>query len=258
MLVRTANRQKLRQSRLLGALFAAQLFLLDMAVAQTHPPGADSASAQLLLLDGVRAFRAEHYDEALVIFRRIESEQSPADIGFYLGMTLHKLGRHAEALTVFRAAHRAGLREPVADYYQAVSCFRLGLFTRAQQGFSVLTASAGKRAAADAPVLGPRLQLGAKSFLSAIDGAHFEAAGAQRSSAIQRYEAALARATALTAEHDDEALEWLDEAVQLFVQLPERAERMPALKRSVLQLRHALHGKPAESDLLILSVHAGL
>lgn len=228
--------------------------------------GVDSAATQALLLDGVRAFRAERYEEALRIFKRVEADKSPADIGFYLGMVLHKLGRHAEALTVFRAAHRAGLREPVADYYQAVSAYRLGLFWRARQGFQALlacseqpaTCATSPSSSAPAPMLGPRLQQGARSFLQAVEQALTETLdGSSRPLLLRRYEIALGRATALPAGSEDEALEWLDEAVQLFGQLPERATLLPALRQSLQQLGEALRGKPAAADVKMLWAQSG-
>ena len=255
MSARVANSPKWRfrrwRSRLLCALLLAPLLQLAVAHAQSLP-AIHEATTQLLLLDGVRAFRGERYEEALAIFRRIEAAQAPADIGFYLGMTLHKLGRHAEALVVFRAAHRAGLREPVADYYQAVSCHRLGLFMRAQQGFSALLAGAKRPAEANTPPLGPRLQQGARSFLEAIEQPLADPA--QR---LQRYEAALSQAATLPAGSEEEALEWVDEAVQLFAQLPGRAEHLPVLRQALLRLRNALRGKPAHADVMALWAQSG-
>lgn len=252
-----------------GAILAVVLLASSPSLSEAQPAdagaGPDSAATQALLLDGVRAFRAEHYEDALRIFKRVEADKSPADIGFYLGMVLHKLGRHAEALTVFRAAHRAGLREPVADYYQAVSAYRLGLFGRARQGFQALLACSEQPAAcpaspsgATAPMLGPRLQQGARSFLQAVELALTETVdGSSRPLLLRRYEIALGRATALPAGSEDEALEWLDEAVQLFGQLPERATLLPGLRQALQQLGEALRGKPAAADVKMLWAQSG-
>lgn len=186
------------------------------------------AATQALLLDGVRAFRAERYDDALQIFHRVESQHLLQDIGFYQGMALHKLGRHAEALSAFRAAHRQGLSEPVADYYQAVSCFRLGMMARARREFAALQPPAQaaqpppapEHARPPPPPLGPKLMLGVQQFLRAIEQAGFGPADAQPSSAplvAARLPMALAGAEAALARSPQEALEWLDEAAELLV-----------------------------------------
>lgn len=183
------------------------------------------AATQALLLDGVRAFRAERYDDALHIFHQVESQHLLADIGFYQGMALHKLGRHAEALSAFRAAHRQGLSEPIADYYQAVSCYRLGMMARALREFSALQPQ--ERARVAAPPLGPKLMLGVQQFLRAIEQAGFSAADAQGAAPraqpaaaalfSTRVPMAFAGAEAALGRSPQEALEWLDEAAELLV-----------------------------------------
>lgn len=183
------------------------------------------AATQALLLDGVRAFRAERYDDALHIFHQVESQHLLADIGFYQGMALHKLGRHAEALSAFRAAHRQGLSEPIADYYQAVSCYRLGMMARALREFSALQPQ--ERARVAAPPLGPKLMLGVQQFLRAIEQAGFSAADAQGAAPraqpaaaalfSTRLPMAFAGAEAALGRSPQEALEWLDEAAELLV-----------------------------------------
>jgi hypothetical protein len=221
--------------------------------------GKSGAVDQELLLDGVRAFRSEKYEEALRLFRRIESEQQPADIGFYVGTTLHKLGRHLEAVVAFRAARRAGLREPVVDYYLSVSCYRLGMLARARRGFAALVVPAAQPApsdGADAPVLGPRLQQGAQRFLAAVDQALVDSAPAtapRPGLLARRQEAARLEAESqLAAGNDAAALEWLDEAAQLLVGLPERNEKLPALRQQLSRLRAGPYGKSAEADLLAI------
>lgn len=183
------------------------------------------AATQALLLDGVRAFRAERYDDALHIFHQVESQHLLADIGFYQGMALHKLGRHAEALSAFRAAHRQGLSEPIADYYQAVSCYRLGMMARALREFSALQPQ--ERARVAAPPLGPKLMLGVQQFLRAIEQAGFSAGDAQGAAPraqpaaaalfSTRVPMAFAGAEAALGRSPQEALEWLDEAAELLV-----------------------------------------
>lgn len=223
-----------------------------------HASGAVMLSDQGLLLDGVRAFRSEHYAEALGIFQKVEAERQPRDIGFYLGMALHKLGRHAEALPAFRSAHRAGLREPVADYYQALSCYRMGMLARARRDLSALVAHPS--APGSGPALGPRLQLGAGRFLQAIE----QAAAARDpkevgAGGLHSFEAALLRAEGLLSAGGKEelALEWLDESVELLAALPERDAQLPALRKLMLHMREALSGKPAEADVLALWARVG-
>lgn len=171
---------------------------------------------QTALLAGVRAFRAEHYDEALQTFRAIADQRSVPEIGFYLGTTLHKLGRHGEALVAFRAARRAGLRETIVDYYEAVSCYRLGMFERARHGFSVLLQAPEDQ-------VGPRLREGATRFLRALNDVP---------SPQSRYELALSGAATASSE----STEWLEEALRLWRRLPHDAQRDAVLQRLIGRL----------------------
>ena len=220
---------------------------------------ASGAADQQLILSGVRAFRAERYAEALDIFRKVEAEQQQRDIGFYLGMVLHKLGRHVEALSAFRSAHKSGLREPVADYYQSVSCYRLGMLERARQGFLLLIAPSGQREGGS--VLGPRLQLGAQRFLQAMDQAPAEpdAGSVPVNPLLRRYSSALMRAEEQLAITGGEAaaLEWLDEALEIIMKVPERTMQMSVFHQHLLRLRDAVRGKPIEAEVLALWARAG-
>ena len=187
--------------RLLALLFLS-------LVAATPTPDATQAE----LLRGVRAFRAGQYEEALARF--VQLRPAVPDIGFYLGTTLHKLGRHAEALAAFRAARQAGLREPVSAYYEALSCYQLGLLTRSRRGFEAL-------ARPDAAA-GPRLRDGAGRFLGRIDALEATAP------ASARYAVAVERARAAAA--DPVAIEWIEEAALLLPTLPDAAAQAPALR----------------------------
>lgn len=236
---------------------------LGLARAQTaEPASADAASPsqaqsqvqiQAQLLDGVRAFRAEQYDSALVLFRRIESASARPDIGFYLGMVLHKLGRHGEALVAFRAAQRAGLSESVADYYRAVSCFRLGQFERARAGFRALlgpsTAPGAGSTDPYAAPLGPRLLQGAERFVTAIDRAAPSSPDPARpeTEPRRRFEAALQKADSLAAKSNAEAQEWLEEAALLVPALaePERAAALTSFHAVLARVQQAAHGPAA-------------
>ncbi len=253
----------MRMSKLtFGVLILLSELLLQTAFAQERissapvPSAADTLAMQRLLLDGVRAFRTERYTEALEIFRRIDAEQAPKDIGFYLGMVLHKLGRHAEALLAFRAAHRSGLREPVADYYRAVSCYKLGLLFRARADFQAMLTAPLDSGQEDEPVLGPHLQQGAQRFLQAIEQALpvADVAPTAKSPAVRRYEAALQQTRSLLGEKagEDEALEWLEEAIARFLQIPERQKLLLPLQKLFLRLRETVRGKPTELDVQAL------
>jgi tetratricopeptide (TPR) repeat protein len=184
---------------------------------------------QTLLLDGVRAFRAEQYDSALAIFRRVEQQSARPDIGMYLGMALHKLGRHAEALSAFRAARRVGLAESVADYYDAVSCFRLGMYERARVGFAALLAETERPGS---PPLGPRLREGAERFLAATERSAPRQADPARPEQlpVRRLEVVLKQVSELPQVRGLEGAEWLEEAALLLPLLP-TTERTPYLSR---------------------------
>lgn len=206
-----------RSLAILGAALLAALCL-------SATPGEPADATQAALLAGVRAFRGERYEEALAAFRRLQAGGQVPDIGLYLGMTLHKLGRHAEALTAFRLARQAGAQEPVAEYYQAVSCYRLGLLARAHGLFTRLQQGA---------VLGPRLQQGAGRFLQALDAA------SGQPSLLARYEAAAARAEGLLASAPAEAIEWLEEAAVLARRLPPSPGQRARLSQALSRVRAA-------------------
>jgi tetratricopeptide (TPR) repeat protein len=228
-----------------AALLLLALWLLP-ARSAAQPAEANEARLQAQLLDGVRAFRAEQYESALEIFRRVEGAASRPDIGFYLGMALHKLGRHAEALSEFRAAHRSGLREPVADYYRAVSCYRMGLYERARAGFRALLQPPASDPAG-APQLGPRLLQGAERFLAALDRATATPGEGAAPDPGQRLEGALQKADAASARSDAEAQEWLEEAALLLGALPaaERAAALPKFQAVLARVQQAARGPAA-------------
>lgn len=200
-------------------------------------------TVQLQLLEGVRLFRTAQYDEALRVFQKIDAERQSADIGFYLGMVLHKLGRHLPALIAFRSAQRSGLHEPVADYYLSVSCFRLGMTTRARSGFTALVA-ASPSAGSPALPLGPRLQQGARSFLAALPPALADAETETNAALAAHYEPALRSSERLLAiEEIDGALEWFEEAARSLLESPEhpaRALRLSEVRELWTRLRSKL------------------
>lgn len=245
-----------------GAALLAALLCIVPARSSAQPAESAEARIQAQLLDGVRAFRAEQYESALEIFRRVEGAATRPDIGFYLGMVLHKLGRHAEALSEFRAAHRVGLREPVADYYRAVSCYRMGLYERARGGFRALlqppTSESGS------PQLGPRLLAGAERFLATLDRATPHAVDGSPADPGQRFEIALQKADAASGRSDAEAQEWLEEAALLLGTLPpgERGAALPRFQAVLARVQQATRGPAApvrtsELGALLQRVSAG-
>lgn len=203
----------------------------------------DEAAVQGDLLAGVRAFRAERYADALVIFRRLDAGGAVPEIGLYLGMTEHKLGHHAEALRGFRAARRADLHEPVATYYEAVSCYRLGLLQRARTLLRALLELRAYAGSADPAPVGPRLQAGARRFLLAIDEATASLPIATRAAAVLDHASALSRTRGRAAE----AAEWFEEAA-LLTQRADQASYLPRLQQLARQIAEA--GGAREADLL--------
>ncbi len=228
----------------------------DLKPAGSEPAStATSPSSQLQLLEGVRLFRAAQYEDALRIFQKIDAEQQPADIGFYLGMVLHKLGRHLPALIAFRSAGRSGLREPVADYYLSVSCYRLGMTARARAGFSTLI-SGSPTAGTPALPLGPRLQQGARSFLASLAQPSPEPVSEGSGTASGHAEQALRRSERLLQSDDVEgALEWLEEAARSLLDTPERPERalrLMELRQVWVSLRSKLASRSSSTEVQAL------
>lgn len=204
-------------------------------------------AVQALLLEGVRAFRAERYEEALALFGSVRARYAVTDIGFYEGMALHKLGRHAAALIAFRDAGRAGLREPIAAYYQAVSCYRLGMLARAQQGFQALLA-ASREPGGNVPI-GPRLLQGAQQFLARSEQDGLALPGATPPDApnlLKRADAALASAEASLPASPAEAAEWLAEAAELYARHPARGANLGRFQ-AVLARARQLTAQPASA-----------
>lgn len=120
----------------------------------------DGATARHLLL-GVHAFKAEHYDEALVELRLVaRAPDAPADLAFYLGPTLYKLARYPEALAVFLDSHAAP--DALTDFYRGQTYYQLRLFRKARAVFAELRARG----------LGPALRDAADRYVAAVDAAY--------------------------------------------------------------------------------------
>lgn len=122
---------------------------------------ADDGATMRHLLLGVHAFKAEHYDEALVELRLVaRAPDAPADLAFYLGPTLYKLGRYDEALAVFAASPAAP--DALTDFYRGQTYYQLRLFRKARAVFAELRARG----------LGPALREAADRYVAAVDAAY--------------------------------------------------------------------------------------
>jgi tetratricopeptide (TPR) repeat protein len=127
---------------------------------------ASAAADEGHLAAGVRAFQAGRYDEALVELRMVEQgPDPPADLAFYLGPTLYKLGRYPEALLTFRRS--SAPPDTLTDFYLGQTLYQLALYDQAREVF----------AGAAARGLGPRLDEAARRYLAVIDRLYAVAPG---------------------------------------------------------------------------------
>jgi len=124
--------------------------------ARAYGDGETSTSRHLLA--GAHAFKAGHYEEALVELRIVaRASDAPEDLAFYLGPTLYKLGRYHEALAVFAASHAAP--DALTDFYLAQTYYRLALYRSARAVFVDLRTRG----------LGPALDEAAGRYIAEID-----------------------------------------------------------------------------------------
>jgi hypothetical protein len=157
----------------------------------------DSAAGRHLLL-GVRAFKAERYDEALVELRLVaRAPDAPADLAFYLGPTLYKLRRYDEALSVFVASRAAP--DALTDFYRGQTYYQLRLYRKARAVFAELRARG----------LGPALQDAADRYVAAVDTAY------QAPPATGSIDYYLAQGLEWAGRDPSVAAEYLDEAHQV-------------------------------------------
>lgn len=137
------------------------LLIALFVIGASTPATADEAATTRHLLAGVRAFREARYEEALVELRIVQrAPDAPADLAFYLGPTLYKLGRHADALDVFLAS--TAPRDPLTDLYLGQTYYQLHLYRKARAVFVALRARS----------LGPVLDESARRYVTAIDGVY--------------------------------------------------------------------------------------
>ena len=96
----------------LRALALLLVLALPETIRASEPPRTTVAH----LLQGVRAFREGRFAEALVEFRVVEgAPDAPAELAYYLGPTLYKLGRYREALQVFVTS--SAPRDALSEFY---------------------------------------------------------------------------------------------------------------------------------------------
>lgn len=99
------------------------------------------------VLDGARAFRAGDWAVALVEFRVALKRGAPASVRWYEGATLARSGRFEEAVGVFELAFELAPaeRDPLLDYYRALSCFETHLWGCVAEVTSELERTGGPR-----------------------------------------------------------------------------------------------------------------
>jgi hypothetical protein len=118
------------------------------------------------LLAGVRAFKAHDYETALVELRVVQrSPEPPADLAFYLGPTLVKLGRDRDAIDVFVTSKAPA--DALADFYLGEAYYHARLFRKARGVFAQLRTRG----------LGPALDEAAAAYVAAVDNAYQMSSG---------------------------------------------------------------------------------
>ena len=129
-------------------------------VALDSPARADDVTSRHLLA-GVRAFKAHDYETALVELRVVQhSPDAPADLAFYLGPTLVKLGRDREAIDVFVTSKAPP--DALADFFLGEAYYHARLYRKARGLFEKLRTHG----------LGPALDEGAARYVAAVDNAY--------------------------------------------------------------------------------------
>ncbi len=173
---------------------------------------ADDAATTRHLLAGVRAFKEAHYEEALVELRVVaRAKDAPADLAFYLGPTLYKLGRYHEAIGVFVTSRAP--RDALSDFYLGEAYYQAKLYRKARQLFTALRSRG----------LGPALDAAAARYVDAVDAAYRTP---PQPATIDVY---LAQAGELAASDPAIAGEILDEARQVEALAPARYRRSEIL-----------------------------
>jgi hypothetical protein len=99
------------------------------------------------VLAGARAFRSGDWALALVEFRVALKLGAPPSVRWYEGASLARAGRFEEAVGVFELAMEAAPngRDPLLDYYRALSCFEAQLWGCVAEVTTDLERSGGPR-----------------------------------------------------------------------------------------------------------------
>ena len=170
------------------------LCVLVISLGAGGPARADSSTTTRHLLAGVQAFQNGAYEEALVELRVVaRAADAPADLAFYLGPTLYKLGRYREALAVFLGSSAAP--DELTTLYVGETYYQLGLYRKARVVFAGLHARG----------LGPVIDEAAVRYVAAIDLAYREPPTAQAIDAYIAQARDAARDLAVSAEILEEA-----------------------------------------------------
>ena len=137
------------------------LWIVTLAIGLCANAYADNTTTARHLLAGARMFKAARYEEALVELRIVSrAADAPADLAFYLGPTLYKLGRYREALAVFVASSTAS--DDLTDFYVGETYYQLRLFRKSRAAFAALRTRG----------LGPTLDEAARKYVDEIDAAY--------------------------------------------------------------------------------------
>lgn len=173
---------------------------------------ADEAATTRHLLAGVRAFKDARYEEALVELRVVaRTLDAPADLAFYLGPTLYKLGRHREAIAVFVTSRAP--RDALSEFYLGQAYYQAKLFLKARHVFAGLRTRG----------LGPTLDAAAARYVDAVDAAYDKP---PTPTTIDVY---IAQATEIAVTDPIVACELLDEARLVESLAPDRHRRSEIL-----------------------------
>lgn len=133
-------------------------WILLAVVGLAAPARADDSTTARHLLAGVRAFKDARYEDALVELRVVQhAPDAPADLAFYLGPTLVKLGRDREAIDVFVTSRAP--RDTLTDFYLGEAYYHAALYRKARGVFVALRAQG----------LGPVLDAAAARYVEAVD-----------------------------------------------------------------------------------------
>ncbi|MCI0669270.1 MAG: hypothetical protein L0Y64_02290 [Myxococcaceae bacterium] len=101
---------------------------------------------------GAEHFRSGRFEEALVEFRVSDTLGEATDASWYVAATLTKLGRAEEAHEAFAQAERRspGGRDALLDFYRALACHQLRLYTCADAALVAAGTRAGPTVAGHA------------------------------------------------------------------------------------------------------------